>query len=32
VFADDPRDRYETRKVLALDDLGDRFHLNPCGL
>lgn len=32
VFADDPRDRYETRKVLALDDLGDRFHPNPCGL
>ena len=31
-FEGDPRDRYETRKVLALDDLGDRFHPDPCGL
>ena len=32
VFEGDPRDRYETRKLLALDDLGGRFHPNPCGL
>ena len=31
-FEGDPRDRYETRKVLALDDLGGRFHPNPCDL
>ena len=31
-FEGDPRDRYETRKVLALDDLGGRFHPDPCDL
>ena len=31
-FEGDLRDRYGTRKVLALDDLGGRFHPNPCGL
>ena len=31
-FEGDLRDRYETRKVLALDDLGGRFHPDPCGL